>query len=95
MAIEAGDTFTQSRDVIARDVGGETVLLDLENGVYFGLNSVGGRIWSMLEGQSRSIAEITQILVEEYDIDAAQAGADVIALANDLLANGLIKPAAG
>ncbi|MBH5321241.1 PqqD family protein [Aurantiacibacter sediminis] len=94
MAIEAGDSFTSSPDVIAREVGGETVLLDLENGVYFGLNPVGGRIWNFLDGETRSVVEITQLLSEEYEIDAVQAEADVIALATDLLEHGLIKPAA-
>jgi hypothetical protein len=35
-------------DVVFRELGGETVLLNLKTGVYFGLNETGAAMWSRL-----------------------------------------------
>lgn len=81
-------------DIVAREVGGETVLLDLEAGAYFGLNAVGGRIWEMLENGPRSLAELCDALEQEFSVERATLEADVAALAADLQANGLARQAA-
>ena len=45
----------------------EVVLLNLNTGVYFGLNRLGTRIWQLLNATpSRSLREIADILVDEY-----------------------------
>jgi hypothetical protein len=37
---------------MARTVGDETVILDLANGTYYGLDPVGARMWQLMsEGQ--------------------------------------------
>jgi hypothetical protein len=43
------DTVRINDDVVFRELEGEAVLLNLETGVYFGLNEVGTRIWSLLQ----------------------------------------------
>lgn len=82
--------YAQSADVIAKDVDGETVLLDLESSTYFGLNPVGSLVWSLLAEAERSLDEIAQAVAEEYDVDPATAAEDITALASDLKAHGLI-----
>ena len=42
--------------VMSRLVGDETVLLDLESGLYFGLDGVGRRIWESI-GEGRTLGE--------------------------------------
>ncbi len=93
--MELTDRVQQSSEVVAREVGGETVLLHLTAGTYFGLNPVGGRIWSLLEGQARTLGEISALLVEEYEVEESEARADVLALASDLCANGLLDSGKG
>ena len=75
--------------VMSRLVDDETVLLDLESGMYFGLDGVGKRIWdSVTEG--RSIGEIAEIISAEYEVDEARAQADVVAFTSDLVERGLL-----
>lgn len=88
------DTISRSEDVVAREVGGETVLLDLEAGTYFGLNPIGGRIWQLLDGADQTLAAICDALEAEYDVAREVLEADVLELASDLEANGLVKLAA-
>ena len=75
--------------VMSRLVGDETVLLDLASGMYFGLDGVGKRIWeSVTEGLS--LAQTAALIVDEYDIDEAQALTDVLEFASDLVERGLL-----
>ena len=78
--------------VMSRLVDDETVLLDLESGMYFGLDGVGKLIWeSVTDG--KSLGEIAAVVTAEYEVDDAQALADVIAFASDLVERGLLKAA--
>lgn len=88
--VEATPTFAQSPNVIAKDVDGETVLLDLESSTYFGLNAVGSRVWALLGERARNAEEIAQVVAEEYDVAPATAAADIAALLQDLETQGLI-----
>jgi len=88
--------FTESTVVVAADhqtsaeVDGESVILDLEEGVYYGLNPVGARIWTEIQ-EPTSIQEITEAITAEYDVDSEQCREDVISLLQDLEANDLIE----
>ncbi len=76
--------------VMSRQVGDETVLLDLVSGVYFGLDGVGKRIWeTVAEGQT--LDETVAAITTEFDVDEDQARADIIEFAEDLVQRGLLK----
>lgn len=87
--ITPGHSIRRAEDIVAREVGGETVLLDLEAGTYYGLNAVGGRIWQLLEGGPVPLSRLCDELEQEFDVERATLDADVAALAADLQANGL------
>jgi len=75
--------------VMSRRVGDETVLLDLASGIYFGLAGVGKRIWeSVAEGLS--LRETAATIASEFEVEEAQAQADLIAFATDLVERGLL-----
>lgn len=79
--------------VSARALGDEMVLLDLAGGVYFGLDSVGMRIFELI-GDGRSMAEICDRLFAEFESDRATIEADAAALIRDMVAHRLIEPCA-
>src|SRR5205085_8177379 len=62
--------------VMARQLGAETVLLDVAKGGYFGLDEVGTRIWQLV-GEGRTLGEIQAQLCEEYEADAGRIQADL------------------
>lgn len=76
--------------IVAREVGGEMVLLDLEAGTYFGLNAVGGRIWEALEEKPCSQAELAEMVSTEFDAEHDEVANDIAALIADLRSNGLV-----
>lgn len=88
--MDASTTVTPTQDVLAKEVGGEIVLLDLASGTYFGLAEVGARTWQLMAEKARTIGELCNLLQAEYDVDAATLEADVVALCRDLADKGLL-----
>lgn len=91
--MELSDKVAISENVVAREVSGETVLLDLDKGTYFGLNSVGGRIWTLVEEEPRTLAEVRNALQSEFDVSEEDVQRDVLDLANQLHEHGLLRKA--
>lgn len=76
-------------DVLSQEVSGETVLLDLNNENYFGLNEIGTRIWQLLQEQN-NLDKIYDILLEEYEVDEALLRKDFDDIIKQLVDTGLI-----
>lgn len=77
--------------VVFCEVEDGAVLLSTEAEVYYGLNAVGARVWSLLPPVRQSMESMCASLSEEYpDVDPAVLQADVVALLEDLLREGLV-----
>lgn len=73
-----------------RLIAGEAVILSLDTKVLRGLNDVGSRVWDLIDGQ-RTVSDIVDVVVEEFDVPRAQAAEDVEAFARQLLDKGLVS----
>ena len=87
------DKIEVSSDVVAREVGDETMLLNLATGTYFGLDAVGGRFWQLLE-EGKSPLDARDALLKEYDVGPDQLEGDLEKLLADLAAHGLVAAGA-
>ncbi len=88
--MQLSDIIQASDDVVAREVSGEIVMLDLETGIYFGLNAVGGRIWEMIEAQGQSISMLCDAIEAEFDAPRSDIERDIMALLSELTERKLI-----
>jgi hypothetical protein len=77
---------------VSADLAGETAILNLSDGVYYGLDAVGSRIWQLLQ-QPVSIPAIRDTLLREYDVTPERCTEDIYALVRQLLGHGLIEVA--
>jgi hypothetical protein len=84
-----GASAVVTADQLSTQLGNEVVILGLRDSVYYGLADVGARVWQLLQTR-RTVAEIVQTLVTEYDVAANKAEADLQTLLQDLQARGLI-----
>jgi hypothetical protein len=82
--------YIQNKKVIQSKIGEEVVMLDMDSGFYFGLNSVASIIWSKLEIPI-SFEEIIDQLMNEYNIDRQTCEIDTKAFWNQLLEKDIIK----
>jgi hypothetical protein len=87
--MNAIDRFSISADVMTRDLGEETVLLDLSSGTYFGLDAVGSRIWQLI-GAGKNLAEICDTLFDEFEVSREDLKRDSEALMEELKVRRLI-----
>lgn len=83
------DVVTRSDRVIVEEVGGETVMLDLEGDTFLRLNDAGTMLWDALT-QPRPVSELAAVLESAYGIGEPQALADVGAFVADLRGRGLL-----
>ncbi|NTV99669.1 MAG: lasso peptide biosynthesis PqqD family chaperone [Oscillochloris sp.] len=88
--ITLGSSVVVSADQIASDLAGEAVILNLKNGIYYGLDQVGARIWSLIQAPCSPQA-ISAVLIEEYDVAPEQCRQDVLDLLQHLAGEGLIE----
>lgn len=74
---------------VATRVGNQTMMMSIEAGRYFAVAETGQRIWELLE-QPRSIGDIVDTLVQEYEITRPECLEQVTRFAQDLAENGLV-----
>jgi hypothetical protein len=79
-----------AKDQVSCDLAGEAAILNIKNGVYYGLDPVGARIWNLMQ-EPRAVAEIQHAITEEYDVEPERCARDLFGLLEKLLAEGLIE----
>lgn len=87
------DTVVVSPQAMARQVGDETVILDLASGNYLGLDAVGTRIWQLI-GEGKSLATVLEVILAEYEVARDQAQNDLLKLMEQMQAHGLVSTSA-
>lgn len=75
--------------VIRRDLVSETVLLNVQTGVYYGLDEIGGRFFMQLS-QCATVEGAVGVLSEEFDAPLDRIREDTVLYCSELLARGLI-----
>jgi len=70
-------------------IDGEVAILNLKDGIYYGLNSVGGRVWSLI-AERRTVKTLIETLVDEFDVEPERCRAEVLALLDALAKHNLV-----
>jgi len=71
-------------------LGDESAILNLKNSMYYGMNPVGTRIWTLLK-EPRSVEQLRDALLNEYQVDAALCERDLLDLLGKMKSEGLIE----
>lgn len=88
--ISCNSVVTVATDQVSCDLKGEAAILNLNDGVYYGLNEVGARIWSLLS-EPITVSHIRDQLEREYDVDSGRCEKDLVELLSKLEDAGLIE----
>ena len=67
--INLDSVVSYRQDIDTTDIDGDKVMMDLEKGQYFALNSVASRIWEEIQTPVK-VSEVVDTLLSEYDIAA-------------------------
>ena len=90
MQISFSDRVRIPDDVLISRLQEDSVILNLDSERYYGLDDVGTRILSVLTN-SESIKAAYESLVAEYDVDSHVLRADLLALVESLLQQGIVQ----
>jgi hypothetical protein len=69
---------------------GRATIVLLERAEVKVANEVGSFVWDRIDGR-RTLGDIVQALVEEYEVDPEEARRDVLEFAEDLRAQGMVS----
>ena len=83
-----------SDEQVSTSLGQETVILGMGDGVYYGLDAVGARVWALL-ATPRRVSELVRAVVGEFDVTSEQCERDVLALLDDLSERRLVREVSG
>lgn len=75
---------------VSSEVEGETIILDLLGGTYFGLDAVGARVWELIQ-EPKSVDDVLDILLNEYEVDKERCREDLVTLLQDLEKHDLVE----
>jgi hypothetical protein len=89
-AITDRSVVSRKEGQISSAVGDRIVILNLEDGAYYGLNTVGVLVWDLIE-EPVLVETIYRQIMEEYDVDSGQCLADLVALLQEMQAKKLLE----
>jgi hypothetical protein len=88
--VEVNSSVVAAKEQVSSDLAGEAVILDFKSGVYYGLNEVGASIWNLIQ-EPKTVNEIRDAILEEYEVEPEQCDRDLKELLKQLADKGLIE----
>ncbi|NOU97349.1 lasso peptide biosynthesis PqqD family chaperone [Paenibacillus sp. LMG 31456] len=88
--ISLNDFIVQGSGNIVSNMGGEKVMLSVQNGKYYNLGEMGGIIWDLIK-EPISVTELVTTLVSEYDVDQITCEGQVISFLEHVWKENLIQ----
>ena len=88
--ITTATTIVASKDQVSCDLAGEAAILGLKNGVYYGLDPVGARIWNLIQTPVL-VSAVRDAILQEYDVEAERCERDLLDLLQKLAEQGLLE----
>ena len=90
LEISKNAVISSTQCQISSELANEAVILNLDSGIYYGLNEVGARVWELIQ-QPQRFSKLHSILLEEYDVSAEACKQDLTKVLWDLKAASLIE----
>lgn len=91
-AVDAEMLFKRNPSILFNDFDDGIMMMDIDSGHYFDIDTIGSRIWTLLEAPA-SLTSVCSQLADEYDVDDETCLAETGSFFAELAANGLIQRA--
>ena len=83
--------FIQSREIAARALDGEMMIMSTRDSTLFNLNELGTIIWQAADGVTPLHEIVTKKVCGEFEVEPEEALADAESFVRELAAHGLLK----
>ena len=88
--INLNSVVAQGEDQVSTELDGETVLMSIEQGNYYGMDKILSRIWVLIE-KPITVSTLCDRLVDEYDVKRETCETDVLNVLNELAKENILK----
>lgn len=78
------------KEVAAKIMDGEAIMINLSTGVYHSMSKVGALVWELIE-RRYSLEEIVKTITATFDVFAGEVQADVESLVAELMQENLVS----
>ena len=78
-------------ELLAADMDGETVMMDMQNGNYYGVNTVGTYIWELLENEQRFNTVLDAVMTHFETLTEDAVAEDIQVFLTDMQAQKLVE----
>ena len=78
-------------DVAAKVIDGEAIIINFATGVYYSIEGVGARMWSLLEAH-HDVDAVAEAIALDYDVSVDDCRADAMRFTRQLIDEGLLRP---
>ena len=75
--LEKTNVLYRNADILVNDVDGETVMMSIENGSYYGMNPTGNYIWNLLETE-KTIVDLLNSIAKTFSLSQEQSEKEVL-----------------
>lgn len=87
--VQVSTVVARSAEVIASQIDGEVVMMNVAMGSYTLLDDIGSEIWGLLE-RPCLVSDLCEMLIERYDVKKDLCQRDLLAFLNELVASNII-----
>lgn len=88
-AISLDSRVSVAEDAVFRELDGEAVILQLESGMYYGLDPIGTRLWQLIQTHGQ-LKPVFDAALGEFDVEPETLQKDLLQLVTDLAARKLV-----
>lgn len=88
--IDGQALIVAAREQVFCELQGEVVILNMKNGVYYGLDQVGAQIWQWIQ-TPLMVHTVRERLLQTYDVDLDRCEHDLLGLLRQLADAELIE----
>lgn len=86
------EKYQRNEQIIDGELDNQQVMMHIDKGMYYGLNPIGKRIWDMLK-EPKSFEEMTQILLQEFEVSEQQCRKEVQDFLDDAIKKDILRKA--
>ncbi len=83
-------TIVVSQENLSSQLADEVVILNLANSTYYGLDSIGTKIWDLIQ-TPQTVAKVLEHLLEDYDVEKSECERTLFELLEDFRKHDLIS----
>ena len=88
--ITLASKIKRSPEIVHSKIDGETVMMSIQQGEYYGLDTIGSHVWALLDEET-NVSDLCDKLSTTYAVDESTCQADVIHFLQDTFEHNIIE----